>query len=518
MPTDFNDLIKYLPEKITSEEMESIDQNSVYMGVPGFLSMENAGASVANYIVNRYGKESKRILVVAGTGNNGGDGFVATRHLLSARHSVKVMIIGKPDDIRTEEAKLNWSILAKLETGISIGYIRDSKEVDELRNELAKSDIAVDAMLGTGVKGFVREPMASVIQILNESKLPIVAVDAPTGLNPTTGEIHGNAIRASATITFHKLKTGLTEKEEYTGEMIVANIGIPADAEIFIGPGDVRRAIGVRRSTINKKDNGYVAIIGGSVLYSGAPAMAGISAIRTGAGLAIVLSPESATFSIKANFPELVVAPLKGDYITESDFSDIEKQLEKADSVVIGPGIGTREETISFLPILIESILKRKLPVVVDADAIGTIPKNLDKSIYTKMIITPNAGEYMHITGKALPQELGDRLERAVELSKSLNCTTVLKGHHTIVTDGTKVKINKAETQALATGGSGDVLSGIIGAMLGLKVRPFDSAVAGTFIHGRSGEASYSEKGFHLTATDLINKLPTILKEFDRGE
>lgn len=217
-------------EAITAEKMAEIDKKAVEFGIPRLLLMENAGGAVARTIMEKF-NHGLKIIVFAGTGNNGGDGFVAARHLANKGAKVNVFLIGNPEDIRTEEARLNWNVIQKMGRNIKIYMIRDPSDIKKAKRYQKHADVIVDAMLGTGLRGSLREPFSSVVRLINESGIPVVSVDAPTGLNPSTGEVHGLAVKATYTVTFHKMKRGFLEAKEYTGEIIVADIGIPKEVE-----------------------------------------------------------------------------------------------------------------------------------------------------------------------------------------------------------------------------------------------------------------------------------------------
>ena len=217
-------------EAITAEEMAEIDKKAVEFGIPRLLLMENAGGAVARTIMEKFGHELK-IIVFAGTGNNGGDGFVAARHLANKGAKVNVFLIGNPKGIRTEEARLNWNVIRRMERSINIYVVRSPSNLKKTRRYLKRADVFIDAMLGTGLRGPLREPFSSVVRLINESGVPVVSVDAPTGLNPFTGEVLGFAVKAAYTVTFHKMKKGFSKAKEYTGEIIVADIGIPREVE-----------------------------------------------------------------------------------------------------------------------------------------------------------------------------------------------------------------------------------------------------------------------------------------------
>ena len=218
-------------KSITTEEMVKIDQKAVEFGIPRLSLMENAGSAVARVVMEKFGPKS-RVVVFAGTGNNGGDGFVAARHLVNHGAKVDLFLIGSPEDIRTEEARLNWNVIRRTRRNIRIHSVKKPQDLWKLKTLLKRAGVIVDAMLGTGLRGSLKGPFASAVHMINESGVQVVSVDSPTGLNPSTGEVHGVAVRATYTVTFHRMKRGFLEARDYTGEIVVADIGIPQEVEI----------------------------------------------------------------------------------------------------------------------------------------------------------------------------------------------------------------------------------------------------------------------------------------------
>lgn len=221
---------KVKPKAITAEEMAEIDQKAVESGIPRLLLMENAGGAVARVTMGKFNRKSK-VIIFAGTGNNGGDGFVAARHLANGGAKVRVFLIGDPGDIRTEEARLNWDLIQGMKRNVKIHVVKIPSDLEGARRYLKRTKVIIDAMLGTGLRGQLREPFASVVRSINESGVPVISVDAPTGLNPSTGEVHGLAVKATYTVTFHRMKRGFLKAKGYTGEVIIADIGIPKEIE-----------------------------------------------------------------------------------------------------------------------------------------------------------------------------------------------------------------------------------------------------------------------------------------------
>jgi len=318
--------------EITASEMRRVDANCSDLGLLPIQLMENAGASVARVIRARFleGTET-RIIVLAGTGNNGGDGFVAARHLLD--YNPLILLLGRARDIATRESRRNWGILEDLSADLR--EIRDSSELSELELD---ADIVIDAMLGTGVRGSVREPVASAIDLTNASSAFVLSIDVPSGFNPNNFD---NAVRADLTITFHRMKEGLSRHPEITGEIEVADIGIPTRATLIVGTGDLPPA---RNARSHKGDNGRVLVIGGGA-FTGAPALAALAALRAGADWVTVAAPRSVAGTIQSFSPDLIVHSLSGSYLTRDDIDTVNALIRKHDVTVIGMGLGRESET-----------------------------------------------------------------------------------------------------------------------------------------------------------------------------
>lgn len=511
MSIDINRYKNFLDEEITSEDMIAIEENAENIGFNRKLMMENAGAKVADFIIEKINVNGKRALVVCGTGNNGGDGFVAARHLRNYGAKITIVLIGKPFEIRTEEARMNWLLIDKMED-IEKFFLTDTSQIGNFLELLDNADFIIDAILGTGIKGILKEPIASIVNIINNSNKMIFAIDTPSGLNPSTGEIHGNAIKANYTITFHKMKKGLKGKEEYTGKVFVKEIGIPIEAELFTGPDDIVRVIKPRKIYSHKGDYGYVLIIGGSELFSGAPALAALSSLRTGAGLTYISAPINVANSIRQFSPDIIVYPFPHDHLNKESIDLFKELIEKSDSIVIGPGLGLNEETIEAIPELIKKAKDK--PIVLDAD--GFKAMKMYPEMLEGVIATPHAGEFEYVFGIKVGEKWWEKVDISIEISKKYKFTLVLKGHDTIITNGEKLKINRHGTPGMAIGGTGDVLSGILATFLAWKNDKFLSAVAATYVHGDAGKRAVEKKGFHILASDLINEIPEVLKKFDK--
>lgn len=492
---------------ITSAEMKILEENCFYLGVSPRILMESAGKSVAENV-----GEGKNVLVVAGLGNNGGDGFVAARYLASLGRNVNVLLIGRPERIRTQEARRNFEILRKMEYSINIYFINDSSELKRYDYLFNNADIIIDAIFGTGVRGKIREPYASVIRRINESKAFKVSVDVPSGLDPDTGIIHDICVKPDITITFHGIKTGLVKNKEICGKIIVANIGIPIDAELFVGPGDVRSIVSPRNPLAKKGDFGRVLVIGGSYRYSGAPVLTGLAALRTGADIVIIATPSIVANTIRAFSPNLIVYSLKGECLNTGHIDILLKFLEKIDVVAIGPGLGLEDETKNAV---IEFLSRTSKPAVIDADALKALSGKINIVSGKEVVLTPHAGEFRIVTGISVGDDWRQRMKYVEDIARKYNITILLKGHYDIISNGKNTKVNRTGTPAMTVGGTGDVLTGITATLLAQSNNPFRSACAAAFINGLAGMLAEEKMGPHIVATDVIDNIPHAFKSID---
>ncbi len=285
----------------------------------------------------------------------------------------------------------------------------------------------------------------------------------------------------------------------------------------FSRPSDVRRAVKPRGLYSHKGDFGHLLIIGGSDVYSGAPALAGMAALRTGVGLALIAAPREVAGTIRSYSPNLIVHSLTGSVVMGDDVNVITQLLTKADAVVLGSGIGLDPRTEKVIPEIVRITTEMNKPLLIDADAIKAIRGRIELLGQAGTVITPHAGEFSFISGMDAPSKWRERGPICIEFAKKHSCVLLLKGHDTVITDGKRTRVNPTGNPGMATGGSGDVLSGIIGAFLAQGVDPFLAAVAGAFVHGLAGDLAHKEKGFHMIASDLIDVLPKVLKRYDRG-
>lgn len=498
---------------ITPDEMGALDENCKFFGLIPLQLMENAGVSIASEIKKRFSglKSTLTITILAGTGNNGGDAFVAARHLDLQWCDVKILLLGRSNDLRTEEATRNWRILN--ECGYATEELVDSSSVKAaaVSARLNASDVIIDALFGTGISGKIREPERTGIDMINAAKRDsnafVLAVDAPSGLNADTGEAE-RAVKADLTVTFHKAKRGLLKEiaAEYVGELRVADIGIPRGMEKLAGPGDLRLVV-KRNARSHKGDNGRVLIVGGGPFF-GAPTLTALAALRAGADWVTIAAPRGVSSIVSSFSPNLIVLPLSSEILVEKDVPVIVESIKKHDVVVIGMGLGTEEETKRAVRAIINDTASKK--VVVDADGLYglQVPMPVPVEWEEKLIIaTPHAGEL---------SKLG-----IMDISRVKNIVTVMKGPVDIISDSTgtstRVKINRTGNAGMTVGGTGDVLAGLVGAFFAISSDPFKAATAAAFVNGIAGDRAFDEKGYGLLATDVIEAIPRVIREYVDG-
>ncbi len=477
-------------ESISSVEMEILDTNCEYYGLSRIQLMENAGKALADEVRKRF--ENGEIIIIAGRGNNGGDGFVMARHLNN--FDVKIYLLGRKGDIRTDEARKNFEVLEK--AGYEIREIRDSSLFPDI-----EGDILVDAILGTGVKGSLRGLERKAVEEINSSKCFKLAVDVPTGLDPDTGKAE-LAVKADLTVTFHRPKTGLLRDEarKFVGELVVSGIGIPHHFEKLVGVGDVKHAY--RRNMVaHKGQHGRILIVGGGE-YTGAPALTAMASLYAGADIAIVSCPESISSIVSSFSPNMIVRSYPGKRFNPESIEEIKSYITGADVVVVGMGIGRDKETLNA----VREIIRMAEKVVIDADALYAVDKPFDN----KVILTPHEGEFE----RTLKPERG--WNKSIEskeywvkkMAEKLNATIVLKNPQDIISDGKRIKINRTGNAGMTVGGTGDVLAGVIASFFALSNDPFISASAGAFVTGMAGDIISEKMGYSFTAMEVAKTVP----------
>lgn len=465
-------------------DMREYDRNAVWLGISDETLMENAGKGAAEIISSGYEVRGKKVLVVCGTGNNAGDGTVVARYLKGMDAEPVIFLLKRY--VRSELSNLN--LRRARELGIPV------YEKEGLREMIENSNIIIDALLGIGVSGEPKEPYRSAIELINRSEKPVISIDVPSGIG------YNPSVEPELTVCFDSLKEGIK------GNVAVVDIGIPEDAKKYAGPGAFVRYPLPKRDS-HKGDSGRVMIIGGGP-YHGAPIMAAKAAYRAGSDL-VYLTVPSRIYPVVASASEnFIVFSEKGDIIGGSTINRFIEMQEKLHAVLIGPGIGRDEETGKAL----KSILKSsKIPMVLDADALHLIkPEELPKNT----IVTPHIREFGALFDAEIPEGPDERAEMVKEMAAKYDVVVVLKGHVDIISNGSRVAMNRTGVPRMAVGGTGDVLSGIITSLIGRGMEPYHAARLGTFINGYAGELAFEEKSYGMMAVDIIEKIPEVLRRF----
>jgi hydroxyethylthiazole kinase-like uncharacterized protein yjeF len=487
--------------------MSVLDKNAEYLGVSTLQLMENAGRSVADEITSRFGKGSS-VMIYGGTGRNGGDGMVVARHLVGRDFKVVYRLVGQQENVVDYSVCRNWLALKAMSSTVKIEEFRDSSMLTE-----SESDVTVDALLGTGVKGKLRQPILRAVEVINSSGGFKVAVDVPTGIDSDTGEVLGAAIRANLTVALHAVKRGFAKAKEFCGEIKVVDIGIPPEANLHVGPGDVD-AVTMRRSPeAHKGQFGRLLVIGGSDIFSGAPTLVASAAYRTGTDLVFVAAPEKTAQVIASISPNLITVKLPGANLMPQHFRILREQLERASAIAIGPGLGLNKQTVTAVRRILAFARQSRKPLLLDADALKALGILRKKVFDSSTVVTPHSGEFQAISGKSPSRDLKVRSTEVREFAAKIGGTVLLKGHTDIISDGTQTKLNNTGNPGMTVGGTGDVLSGIVAGLMAQGVGAYRAAVAGAFINGAAGDFAQEQFGYHLTPVDLIDYIPKIMND-----
>jgi hydroxyethylthiazole kinase-like uncharacterized protein yjeF len=473
---------------ISTSRMAAVDRNAAALGVPRKQLMESSGNAIAHEIRDLTADDGT-VGIVAGRGNNGGDGFVAARFLDDL--DVTVHLLGRPESIRTDIARENWAALCEAEYDTRV--VRDSRALD-----LGDPDLIVDALLGTGITGVPRQPEASAIEIVNDSGATVLSVDVPSGVDADTGEAQGVAVDSDRIVTFHDEKPGLAALD---ADITVADIGIPEAAERVVGPGDLL-ALG-RDPESHKGDHGRILVIGGGP-YAGAPALSGQAALRAGADLSYVAVPGAVAETVQGYAEDLIVERYEGERLRPTWVDPLLDRAKERDVVVIGPGLGDAPETLDAVRRFLESY---EGLAVVDADALEVVP---EVSTDATLVCTPHGGELAEMGGPRDDQH--DRVEAIEAFAADLGHTLLVKGAHDVISDGETTQVNRTGNAGMTVGGTGDVLAGLTGALLA-TCEPQTAAAIAAYTNGRAGDLVVEDRGNGLLASDLLDRLPEAMRD-----
>lgn len=511
---------------LTAKEMREADRQAIEAyGVPGLILMENAGLALAEE-VEEYLSENPDdfVLILCGKGNNGGDGMVAARHLTNRQVPCSVVLIGKTKDLKGD-AKIQFDILQKMQVPV-----HEITSLTELEPFLGAGCI-VDALLGTGITGQVTGLMEEVIQWINESGATVISVDLPSGIQSDTGACGGDCVMADVTVTMAALKRGLvfSPGRDCAGEIVIADISAPETifetvpaSTFLIELEDVQEMLPLRFSEGHKGTYGKIAVLAGSRGMTGAASLVSRATLSAGAGLTVLGIPESLNPILEAQSAEVMTRPLaetpEGS-LSKAAMPEIQKLLDWADILILGPGLSLNPETAELVQHLVKSVT---LPMVIDADGLNNLAGQIRllKSRTAPTILTPHCGELARLLGESTDDVCNNRQAALERIVKNTGCVCVLKGSPTLISaPGEPVYVNPTGNDGLATAGAGDVLTGIIGGFLAQNVESIEAAIAGVYVHGDAADlfaSEYSERA--LIAGDIIDLLPETLHSIENAE
>lgn len=493
----------------TSNLTKNMDNACVAeLEIPLIVMMENAvNAAMKNMDIDK----NNSYTVVCGVGNNGGDGLGIARKLYILGKRVDVFLVGKKEKL-TDCSSINFKILENM--GVNLTFIND-ENISVLEESLKNTDVCVDAIFGTGLKRDVTGIFAEVIGFMNRFSKKIYSIDISSGLDSDTGEVRGVATRSYKTISFEFYKRGFLnyKADDYTGEIVVEDIGIPKSIkdkfhnnEFIMGKNEIKSFIKKKDKNAHKGNFGRVSIVAGSRGFYGAAKIATESAVKTGSGLVTLISDIDVQEKLCTVFTEAMT-------INYSEKDRVKKLIGNSNAIGIGPGMGDNETSLK----IVESIIKEaKCPIIIDADGINCLKnnKNIIKDSNKEILITPHPAELSRITGFTMEYINENRIDAAKEAARNLKSIVLLKGNRTVITDGYTTYINMTGNSAMANGGMGDCLTGIITSLAGQNISLFDAAVVGSYLHGYIGDRIAEEK-YTVNASDIIEKIPYIMKEFE---
>ncbi len=531
----------------TAAEMRELDRLARdRYGIPGLLLMENAGRAVAREVMALLveggglgpaslglggpgaggAPDRPQVSIWAGKGNNGGDGFCAARHLLELGADVRVTLFAEARAVRGDAA-VNLDIARRL--GIDVAE-RPDGPTDADRLALARSDVIVDALLGTGFSGPLRGPVAAAVAVINESRRPVVSIDVPSGLDADTGR-GDPAVRATVTVTLGLPKRGLVVAPGVgrVGRLIVAPISMPpallegtAVRGTWVEAGEAAAAFPERPRAAHKGDFGHLLVVAGARGYTGAPVLAASGAVRTGAGLVTLAVPRGIWPVVGRRLREVMVQPVtaEAERFGPESLGEVLTFAERATAVAIGPGLGRDPATTAFVRAFLDR-LPLTLPMVIDADGLNALAGAPGETITalsrrgSVTVLTPHPGEMAHLMGVTIEEVQRDRFATSTAAAARLGTVVLLKGAGTIVAAPVgSYGVNSTGNPGLASGGTGDVLTGAIGALLAQGQATVLAAAAGAYVHGRAADRLAAKRGeAGLAAGDLPAELPAVIRE-----
>ncbi len=507
----------------TAAQMREMDRTAIHdVGIPGVVLMENAGRTTVQVIVERFGPlAGKRAAILCGGGNNGGDGCVIARYLHKMDCRVHLYLLTSMDRVKGD-AKTNLDICRRLE--IPLTELTEAGQVERCRGDWIHAGLVIDALLGTGLNAEVRGLYAEAIAVVNELPAPVVSVDVPSGLDSDRGVPLGSCVRADLTVTYGMAKTGLVvyPGREYAGELFVADIGIPQRVEdacsgncVLLDPTELAPPE-PRRPDSHKGRYGHLLIVAGSPGKTGAAAMASEAAARSGAGLVTLAVPNTLHPILEAKTAEVMtegLADTPDGFLAPEAIDHLLTLLEGKTALAVGPGLSTREGAAKAVKALLGG---SRVPVVIDADGLNILASDLGplKAARCPAILTPHPGEMARLMKTSVSAVQADRLGAARTLARECNVVVVLKGAATVVAlpDG-RAFINSTGNPGMASGGMGDILTGIIGGLLTQGVDPAEAAKTGVYVHGLCADRCAATAPVGYLASDLLIHLPSAMAD-----
>lgn len=504
---------------LNTQQMREADRRTIdEIGIPSIVLMENAGRqAVAAMEAAFEDLPTTHVGVVCGRGNNGGDGFVVARTLVQRGVETSVFLLGSVADVRGD-ARTNLEVLGRI--GLTVVEITNAQEWELHFSEISQCELIVDAILGTGFHGQLSGLLETVVADLNGLGVPIVAIDLPTGVSADTPEVEGEAIEASMTVTLGapKIPLVLPPADSHSGDLVIADIGIPIPVlDDVDGPylelltrERMRELVPARAADSHKGDFGRVLIVAGSVGRSGAAHLAAIGALRSGAGLVTVATPRSCLPIVAAMAPEYMTDALEETAAGTIDYAALDRVLDfKADVIAVGPGLGQSPATTAFVQGLLE---KAGVPLILDADALNAFsgdPERLVGRDGLDVVITPHPGEMARLLNLSVEAVQHDRLRHATDFAARHRVHVVLKGHRTVIASPDhRTFINLTGNSGMATGGTGDLLTGMIAAWFGQLLDAEAACKLAVYLHGSAGDLAEADEGeVALVAGDVAARL-----------
>ena len=517
---------------VTAAEMRQIDQDTIEgIGIPGIVLMETAGSAIVRAI-EQYYPTCQRIGIFAGKGNNGGDGIVIARQLAHIGRDVRLFLVSPPDNF-TGEAQTNLQIaknlglrIEEMLTDAALGsdfFVERSTSL----THIASCELLVDAIFGTGLRGTVRDPIATVINAINRLPTPILSVDLPSGLDADTGHSLGTCVRADRTVTIGLPKRGLLMHPgaELAGKLEVVDIGFPEsviDAQNikvnWTTAAQAAQWIPPRPPSSHKGSYGRVLVVAGSTGMTGAAALASEAALRAGAGLVTLATPKHLNPILEGLLPEVMTLPLPetdaGSLSVSATSTILEFAVKTKSILAIGPGLSQHPETVSFVHQLIRENREQGLDLrmVIDADGLNALAQVRETilSLNSETVLTPHPGEMARLTSTSVPVLEKDRISTAQQFASKYGVTLVFKGAPTVTsTPNGNLWVNSTGNPGMATGGMGDVLTGIIAGLMAQGIPSEIAAALGVYLHGLAGDIVAERLGRHgLIASDVLKAAP----------